>query len=75
MGFDLNKLLRKSRPAAVKLHPQPQKEEKKKYVEEEEPYQVYIPTYEPESDDEVVVQKVKTSVSDRKVPLNPLSDE
>jgi hypothetical protein len=74
MAFSLKKLLQKSSTFGVKKEePVVKKEEKK--VEEPEPFQIYIPAYEPESEDEVVVPKIKTVITERKVPLNPLSDE
>jgi len=70
MPFDLNKLLRKSKVQRVSvLKTEPKKEP------EEEPFQIYIPTYEPESDDELVSKIPKRTKLERKVPLNPLSDE
>jgi len=68
MPFDLNKLLGRSKVKVVKNNPKPK-------VEEPEPLQIYIPAYEPESDDEIAIPKVKTSLTQRKVPLNPLSNE
>ena len=74
MAFDLKKLLQKSKTFSVKKEEPVTKKEIKK-AEEEEVYEVYIPSYEPESDDDISAPKVKTEITQRKVPLNPLSDE
>lgn len=73
MAFDLKKLLQKSKTLSVKKEEPVTKKEIKK-SEDEEVYEIYIPAYEPESEDEGV-PKVKTEITQRKVPLNPLSDE
>lgn len=71
MPFDLNKLLHRPKPKVSVPTPEPKKEQ-----EIEEPFQVYIPTYEPDSEDEgVPIIRKRSPKLDRKVPLNPLSDE